>query len=158
MTRQSTFTLTDAQIKALPTTAVVLLPAQGENLIVIPILATLVGDGFTANPYTNLDETSLSFSFRYEAADNPGTGLGFSVSDAGVFPDNFLTKDTLARAFNASGSYNTSPPTPEALANVGIDLKVNNQAAGNFTGGNAANTMQIVMLYLLLNLQTGQFV
>jgi hypothetical protein len=145
-------TLTDAQIKALPTTGVQLLAAQGANTMIVPLLAwlhmTWVAD------YTNIAATAAIY-FQYGA--NAGGLLGpFSESDGGQV-SNLLADSASHYAIAAPTQYLAATQTvalgqledDPGPVNAALVFKATNAAAGNFTGGNVGNSLKITLPYFV---------
>lgn len=153
---QATVTLTDAQIKALPTTAVEIVAAPGANLILVPQMVSFVLD-CTAGVYTNVN-----------AAVTGGVGMNTSYSNVlnGIEPsalEGALGDNSEAWLFyqrtGAQLDFDKVTWIGVAdFANKPLVVVFSNAAAGNFTGGNAANSMTVSVTYLTLNTLTGVFV
>lgn len=133
---------TDAEIKALPSGAVALI-APVANRLIVPL--TVVIGPMLGTDYTNIDVAS---AFDFEIGSSPQTGLPFHT-----FPpsSDILTKGaglgryvTLGTEASYSGSWNG---VAEDVGN-GLYLNVINGAAGNFTGGDPANTLPITIAYV----------
>lgn len=150
---QATATLTNAQVLALPTTPVQLVAAPGANKTLVPIHAVFALR-WTAN-YANFAASGF---------------LGVDIaSDAGVFMA--LLDQAIGQVANllAAGSdfeALTGPAAPvagnvdiaalgdtlAAISNKALTVQADNGASGNYTGGNAANTLQVSALYYTLTL------
>jgi len=159
--RQATVILTDAQIKALPTTPVVVIPAPGVGRVAMAWACAGYSQVFlhfrrTAS-YTNIN-TAATFEWYV------------NVHDAQAFYGN---ADDLNK-FLGSMWYSTDvlwTGNPLQVSNVGGQLNevtnyenratflwIDNQGAGVLTGGHAANTLTIALTYLVLDLTTGRCV
>lgn len=143
---------TDADIKALPTTAFNLVAAQGANTIIVPVMVVLVTD-FSAGAYTTIADGD----YLYAGHNGVETSLSYLPDDAGLTPPLAMLTAFLSatpRVFTllpfqqtnpAWGSVGTSQTQANAV-NQELSLKAVT-AGGNFTGGNAANTLQIITYY-----------
>jgi len=153
--RKIVTTLTDAQIKTLPTTAVVVIPAPGANVAVVPLFCHLrcaaVAD------YTNIDPTSSISLNSFDVLalltndlQNAVTGL-LAPGDADDAANAFISLTQLVNEgtirLNGISSIYDSDASNEAVT-MGAD----NAALGNFTGGNAANELTVTVLYVVLDL------
>lgn len=146
---KATVVLTDAQIKALPTTAVTVVAAIAGKLIV-PFMVTLQLDA-TAGAYTNL---SAGTGDRIRIS-GP-LGRSFSVRN-----NVLLTPAEKRTTFLPPlGALDAAPNTSvEIYTNVdqdgdieGTALTINAvNAAGDFTGGNALNEMTVTTFYDVVN-------
>lgn len=150
----ATKALTNAQVLALPTTSqeIIAAPAAGE--LIFPILALLHLD-WTAD-YTNIAascaidmEWGASAASPLSVFDNQGnSSLDVLLGDGG---------DTLGflipASFNQGNAENgVVIDASQVAAAVGANLGLFafNAAAGDFTGGDAANVLNVTVFYFLL--------
>ena len=136
--RPLTITLTNAQILTLPTTPIQVIPPQGLNKAILVTGAFLK---FTnAGDYTNvtnniliLQTNSAPFNVKHLSFKYVGLGDGEPLSYG------------IATPFGDSNYL-----TPDMVNNIGIAIA--SQNTGNFTGGNAANTIELTLFYNIINL------
>ncbi len=152
----ATVTLTDAQIKALPTTPVPVVAALGAGFYILPVLAETQLDA-SAGAYTNIDAGAWG-GFRingwdltaYIVNDATGSSPMSGVTDLlGAASKNFATFLPLqAPDFNGWGPVAIVRQAPGSdINNQPLYVYFDNNGAGNFTGGNAANTWAIRVSY-----------
>jgi hypothetical protein len=152
-----TVTLTDAQIKALPTTAVEMVAAQGAGKVVLPVSVFAVADT-TAGAYAlNASEVSWNIAWnsspqiRYIGATNGGVASLLTTPQIGF--TSFLV--------GASLSQGTGDFTGEILSvsggflsqaeNLALVIKDDWDGASDYTNGDPANTMKITILYTIID-------
>jgi hypothetical protein len=145
--------LNNAQIKALPTTGVDIVLAPGAGQVIIPVLSICLHN-WVAN-YTNIDAAA-----KLGLQMTPATGyvLGPLREAEGASVSGVLAAG--AEAYGRLAPLDTSilgADTAEFgvvadLANQAVVLSATNGAAGAFTGGNAANTLDVIVYYQLLSL------
>ena len=143
--------LTDAQIKALPTTEVEILPAPGVNRVIIPLYA-VASITWTAN-YTNINANSTLhlkintfYPFAYLDEANGGGVTGFLAQSA----DSIMFSSPISR--QESGRIMAEDlPTSEVM-NQPLGIRANNAGSGDFTGGNASNIMKVTVYYVIVDL------
>jgi hypothetical protein len=143
--------LTDAQIKALPSTPIEVVPAPGVNKA-LNVFAAVIRCDFSAGAYTNIDPSYVDLALL-------PANLPIVVKDTSASID--LIPFALAdiRNYTLSGQFSIS--TGGYVLALGYDDQTfNNKSAelwwtnelGNFTGGNTANTMSITVLYSIVDL------
>lgn len=131
--------LTNAQIKALPTTPIEIIPAPGAGKIIVPISAFLHLK--TTVAYASFD-VLLSFSLIRGTAGSP------------LFVHTFAD-DLLDSTANTNGNMLevTVNDADADVVNKALNLKVDNGSTGDFTGGDAANFLSVSVLYYISNVQ-----
>ncbi len=155
----ATLTLTDAQIKALPTTYVTVVPGPGAGNRVKIYSASFTLNSL-AGAYTNLDSSYAEFGIM------GGTYVYGPVNDSSAVPAITDLNSWLGSAVRAA----YDPTIPQISSNLiagswgyaitnhfEVYASVSGAAAevymfnasGNLTGGNAANTMKVRVYYAI---------
>jgi hypothetical protein len=145
LTKQAT--LTDAQIRALPTTPVTIIPGTPGYLI-LPFLAVLELNA-TAGAYTNVSAGPANQIFTITGTRRNQAGR---LDDCLAGPSQKTTILPLAGALDAVPPTVTQPIRAAQLAAdaAGQPLQIAaSNTGGNLTGGNAANTLRVTVYYLL---------
>lgn len=135
--------LTDAQIKALPTTGVDLVAAPGAGRMHIPVVVTLTSSIVAG--YDNIDAAS-SIRIVWGASIIALIGMeeeGGAVSD--LLTD--IGSGWAAGGAVAASSNDIADAEDQALA-----VRIVNGAAGDLTAGNAANTVTVTVYYITVTL------
>jgi hypothetical protein len=136
----ASLTLTDAQIKASPTTSQTIVAAPGSGYGIV-VLSGLFAITKTAN-YTNVNAgaiISLNASGMDYTTDENGDILS-ATSGTGRFA---LMFSIINQAyFNAA----------TILDNVAVKVELSNNGAGDFTGGDAANSAIVTITYIVVKL------
>jgi hypothetical protein len=146
-------TLTDAQIKALPTTPITLVAAPGAGMMLYPVMA-FIDVKTTSGAYTNISDGAAltieigGYGNGQTIADDASLGLSALTDLIGVASRRFQPlgpayEDILA----AYGTLTYSAPTA-SVENGAAALRMYN-TGGNLTGGHASNSMRVTLLYLV---------
>lgn len=155
----ATVTLTDAQIKALPTTPVQLVAAPGAGFALVLLDAILVLDA-QAGAYTNIDPDDAELGVVLDPTDGASIVLANNSADGLDNLSGFLDSAALRWTRLLGGGLKVAPSAPEDVFATEMDftedaallLRALNAAAGDFTGGNAANAMQVIVSYRVVTL------
>lgn len=143
-------TLTDAQIKALPTTPIPIIPAPGAGKLIWPISGR-VRLNSTAGAYTVIGApiwqlVYIALSFPIEASGfvvaNPGLSVA-GVTSAPIPPLSSFDAAEGYLSWGLTGDEDTRTDVPLGIADVYNGI-------ANYTDGNAANTLETWVLYAIL--------
>jgi hypothetical protein len=141
--RRASVTLTNAQIKALPSTPIDLVSAVADAVL-LPISAFLRLE-WTAS-YTNINAGC------YISVLPNGSGSILKILDetgaVGARVQDLLGADESRIAVLAADIGTGRDAT---WVNVPIQITCDNAGAGNFTGGNAANSLVVTVIYTVLS-------
>jgi hypothetical protein len=162
LVQRSTLTLTDTQIKALPTTPVQLVATPGAGLWIKPMAVTY--QTHIVGAYTNLNATYVDF---HQTLDTYYVSYG-PVDDSTTTPT--LTNvtallTTVADLVQEIGQPNLAAVGASAttqgyvqqvsqagtgqLGNKPLMMNIDNNGSGNLTGGNASNTLKVKIYYVV---------
>jgi hypothetical protein len=157
--RSKTITLTNAQIKALPTTSIEVVPAPGAGKMLMFHSAHLLCDA-TAGVYTNIDGAGGYMSIRYTGQGDISTLL---VKDSGVGATAFSLGGLVEQAGNvrwatltpyhagADASYGLIANGDAVQENTGFSVRFRNYSNGDLTGGHADNYMRVTVNYSVID-------
>ena len=142
--RSATLTLTDAQIKALPTTPISFITAPGTGRRIIPVKGQWRADT-SAGAYTNIDATLAKLRLVY--------GATVALASAEVMDDGApgaFTSLLGGAAVKSVGLHywDEDPVAVSSVENAAVQVSIDNSASGNLTGGNAANSLRVTLLFL----------
>lgn len=148
-----TVTLTDAEIKALPTTGIEVIPAPGAGKAIYLMGAFLQSD-FTAGVY--IDSGTGDESLVLLAATNYLSNLFTSWS--GVLTSGTKQSSYINSGFvePGAGSFTGEVVNPLRVAssdieNAAVIIKDDFNGVPDYTGGNAANTLDVTVFYTIVN-------
>lgn len=151
-----TVTLTDAQIKALPTTAVQIVAAPGVGKMII-VLAAHLTCSFVTGAYTNIDadgsviliDAETNYEFTGGFSNNVAESFSF-VTD--IFGQTFSRLVEMPPKLVTVALNFPSPPSYELLENIENQaMRIRAFNSGNFTGGDPANTLKVTVLYTVVD-------
>lgn len=148
--RKVTVQLTDAQIKALPTTPIQMLPAPGVGKMYAVVIGVAALD-VTAGTYSNIGVTS---SLYIAAGAGSALSAAYDENWDGALQDSSAIHiihfaPMMGAQAPAHSLWNADKPNYE---NLPLTIKSNNGASGNFTGGHAANTLRLTVYYVIVDL------
>lgn len=150
-------TLTDAQIKALPTTPIQVADAPGADKFISLIHAVIILDNVNGG-YGNIaggTSTLVSFGVGELVALQTASSL-YVESDMGDFE--FPSSSPFPIMFSAPANIGTGlfaaagPADSNSVNNKPLYILGANGVNGNFTGGNAANTLKVTVYYVIVDL------
>lgn len=145
-------TLTNSQIKALPSTPVEIIPAPGEGKFIFPMFAVLRVNSLQS--YTNINASAR--------VQMPIGGGAFILLKASEDPDG-LVSGILANGNSVSLSASSLSPTSaggiemligynDTIGNLPLNIEATNAASGDFTGGDVGNSLEITVYYVIADL------
>jgi hypothetical protein len=155
-----TRTLTNDEIKALPTTSIEIVAAPGEGKMLLFHSAILLCDA-TAGVYTNIDQAGAYMSIRFTGQGDISTllvkdtgvsitmvSLGGLVEQAG----NVRWATLLPYHLGADASYGLIANGDAVQENTGLSLRFRNYSNGDLTGGHADNYMRVTVNYSVIDI------
>lgn len=160
LVQRATVTLTNAQIKALPTTGITVVAAPGPGFW-LSVLAVDYSSDFTAGAYTNIDATysdlhvgwGSEYAGGYLVDDSATTPVLTDVTDLfgnttqGIVQG--VRYSDCVPVAGAAGYVRAYPILRSTVANGALTVKMDNNGSGDLTGGNAANSLKVTVLYVV---------
>lgn len=153
-------TLTDAEIKVLPTSAVNLLAAPGAGRFILPFyaVARLVWVADYGNIHANallnfrIGSSDVLLNFAQNVQSNVSGLLAGGGPDGtiGWTPARFL--GAVAAAPGNLASSGIAQFYDSDLVNQPLTLSANNQGAGDFSDGDAGNSLRVTVLYCIIDI------
>jgi hypothetical protein len=139
---KKTVTLTNAQIKALPSTDVEIVPAPGTGKV-IQYVSVRASIDASAGDYTNV-HADANFFLQYVG----GTAFTLAAEDFWYHPGG----PALSGYFQSDESVGPGLYNLSDYENRAIATNANNSGQGDFTGGNAANSLTITVWYGVMDI------
>ncbi len=141
-------TLTNAQIKALPTTPVEIVPTEGAGTIIVPLSVTYKAN-FAAGAYTNVDNVA-ALHVIYTGETDPEFGRGYFFPSAGRWTHGDVgyikRRDIPGQALASLGF------ALAAFDDTALEVAIDNNGDGDLTGGHANNVLIIDTHYKVIDL------
>lgn len=157
---QATVTLTDAQIKALPTTPIEIVPAPGANRVTV-VDQWVVRLNTLAGGYTNT--TNAGWYLCYAVGGVVAASFILLGNNLAAMSDtlclNGLPQITITAGISGADGYLWGT---QLVANYGansaIVVRDDYASSGNYTGGHASNSAVVTVLYTVYDVETNRFV
>jgi hypothetical protein len=154
LVRQATVTLTDAQVKALPTTPVEIVPGVADKMV--QFLFGLWRCDFQAGTYTDAYQSGhVNLCFAVGGAKQ---SLSYNESIDGAFADNSGVHTIQFAPFHQLSGGGAAPWASwitEVASVAGQPLLLQNHPGGSavdLTGGDSANTLKVTVFYVVVDL------
>ena len=148
---RKTVTLTDAQIKALPTTPFEIIAAQGAGKIIRWLGAWIVLNN-SAGGYVAIGLPILQLCYLVSPSVIEASGF---VDVLGTLPVAGIHSAPIPplSSFNDAESYLSWGPTDtgDLIVNAGLGIGDIYNGLADYTGGNAANTLKVTVLYTIVD-------
>jgi hypothetical protein len=145
----ATITLTDAQIKALPTTPIEIVAAPGTNKM-ISVLMAVANWSVSAGAYTNQDGDTR-FYLQYEGGAGSATVMSKTPTATDNRTYNLIGGALIDSAAPWAGNVESDGINTSQISNKKVEAFLDN-GGGDLTGGNAANTLKVTVYYVVVDL------
>lgn len=143
-------TLTNAQIKALPTTPVEIVAAQGSGKVIVPVIATAYINT-SGGAYTGVTDASIVLidnnSDYLSSVTKIQSPLGSPAANFIIIPCPYMSTGSATFSGITISDQNFSLPDNQSLS-----IKDDWGGLSNYGGGNAANTLKVTVYYLVVDL------
>lgn len=149
---RATLTVTNAQILALPTTSLQIIAAPGAGKVIAPFLVLM--NSTIVDAVTNIDGDS-SIAVVYGAAwDNSALDFIWENSSWAKVSSLLTTSQAtfLSTAQSDEGGFTKGVVGGSGQVNNGFYLYGSNGSSGDFTGGNAGNSLKVFVFYTTVTL------
>lgn len=152
--QSATVTLTDAQIKALPSTPFTLVAAPGSGKLILPVDAVMSLDA-QGGAYTNVTNQQMWLSY---GSGGRTISAIYDENTQGAFADDSAVHVLLgfsnSQVTSLTGTvYSTAWWSDDTggIANAALTLGMFN-GGGDLTGGDPANSLKVTVLYAVVDL------
>jgi hypothetical protein len=151
--QKAVVTLTDAQIKALPTTPVEIVPHPGTGKMAAFVVACYHAAITTL--YTNVQAADDNADILILELISPTMQVGANIANWRLFDNQtgntYVHVPQYQEQTEAAATVTAAFPFINAT-NLGFRLRASNGALGNFTGGHASNTLKVTVYYVVVDL------
>lgn len=151
--QSATVELTDAQIKALPTTGIQIVAAPGENKLLLPVAAYIRGVTAAGGAYTNIGDIGWNLIWEDGVFATSPLQPSFVGGENTDMIQQFLIPNTyVSGVATFSGLAFTGDAFDSTnIINKPLVLK-DSWNTGDYTAGNAANTLKVTVYYIIVDL------
>lgn len=159
--RSATLALSDAQIRALPTTPLTVVPAPAPGQLIAPVYAILRVDT-TGGVYTDITVQNSMIYLDWELLGTPAFYLAVNDLTLTQVTD-LLTAEMDAFVMGARGQISAGGSFAGTFAervttNAGTALRLASNNGIAFGGGHPANSGRLSVMYVVWDSATGAFV
>lgn len=147
--QKQSITLSDSQVKNLPSTPVEIIAAPGANKVIVPIVAIAYfkwnGNygNIASNAALNISHNNGT-NLLTALFENASSSVSNLLNDDEDYMAIFTQKSEIANGINV-GFY----MYPSNIVNKNITIGLYNGANGNLTGGSTANTIKVTVYYVV---------
>lgn len=139
--------LSDAQIKALPTTPIQIVAAPGSAGKYIVVIKGSWKATTTSGAYTNINGTLAKLRLVYGAN---VTNASYEVADTGSPTEFTGLLGTAGVKITFLHNWKELPENFSNIDNLAVSVSIDNNGSGNLTGGHSSNSLVVTFIYLVV--------